>query len=596
MADPFQPKFVDLVRNFTTTTGTGNIVLGAAVTGFRSLTGAVAAGDRFYYCVMGVDRPAEREVGRGTLMANGTVAREPLGEPATSFTSGTKTIALVAAAEWFERAAQRVTPQIYGAKADGISDDAIALQAWLDQGSELHLPAAHYYSSQKLIVRKQVNVVGAGYSFDRRQATIGAMAGSRIRFAAGVGGIQVQNFAAGASGTIVLANPPTSINDATVQEGAMHSSFRDFQLVSENNSAGAGIGFETHTVVHVENVTCYYFGDEGFLTQGSADVPDAPIVYGNAALSTYKACHAILCGSHGFWQRGRDAAPVHYDTCDAIQNGGWGFFDESTYGAKYTNCHAATNTLGTFKQTSAVSGSVYDNCYIEGGLGSNLDIAQSATVIGGLLSGPLSESSNVVKPIKIGYGYVNARIFKSSRAEADAPANYPLVGTGMVYHHSASGLVLAGGGASNDLTFVNKDATVVATVGAGGIVMDFKSPPTLNGVPLGGTVQVLQFTGNQSFPGAANGNAFMYHHAGAGMVIYGEGTSTDLLILNKAATSVVSIPTNGTKLDAVVGYDVAGNQVVGARGAAVANATDAASAITQLNALLARCRAHGLIA
>ena len=43
-------------------------------------------------------------------------------------------------------------------------------------------------------------------------------------------------------------------------------------------------------------------------------------------------------------------------------------------------------------------------------------------------------------------------------------------------------------------------------------------------------------------------------------------------------------------------YKVGANQVVGARGAAVADATDAASVITQLNALLARCRAHGLIA
>ena len=37
-------------------------------------------------------------------------------------------------------------------------------------------------------------------------------------------------------------------------------------------------------------------------------------------------------------------------------------------------------------------------------------------------------------------------------------------------------------------------------------------------------------------------------------------------------------------------------QVVGSQGAAVIDATDAATAITQLNALLARCRAHGLIA
>lgn len=43
-------------------------------------------------------------------------------------------------------------------------------------------------------------------------------------------------------------------------------------------------------------------------------------------------------------------------------------------------------------------------------------------------------------------------------------------------------------------------------------------------------------------------------------------------------------------------FQVAGQQVVGARGAPVADATDAASAVTQLNFLLARLRAHGLIA
>jgi len=41
---------------------------------------------------------------------------------------------------------------------------------------------------------------------------------------------------------------------------------------------------------------------------------------------------------------------------------------------------------------------------------------------------------------------------------------------------------------------------------------------------------------------------------------------------------------------------VGANKVIGAQGAAVIDATDAASAITQLNDLLARCRAHGLIA
>lgn len=42
-------------------------------------------------------------------------------------------------------------------------------------------------------------------------------------------------------------------------------------------------------------------------------------------------------------------------------------------------------------------------------------------------------------------------------------------------------------------------------------------------------------------------------------------------------------------------YRASGTKVIGAQGAAVADATDAASAITQLNLLLARLRAHGLI-
>ena len=43
-------------------------------------------------------------------------------------------------------------------------------------------------------------------------------------------------------------------------------------------------------------------------------------------------------------------------------------------------------------------------------------------------------------------------------------------------------------------------------------------------------------------------------------------------------------------------YRVSGTRVVTTQGAAVANATDAASTMARLNDLLARCRAHGLIA
>jgi hypothetical protein len=101
MADPFQPKFVDLVRNTTTTKGTGDFVLGPAVNGFSSFVDVCQPGDQFYYAAIGVDKAAEREVGRGTLLAGGIVSRQPAGGVKTDFTGTTTSIALVAAAEWF---------------------------------------------------------------------------------------------------------------------------------------------------------------------------------------------------------------------------------------------------------------------------------------------------------------------------------------------------------------------------------------------------------------------------------------------------------------------------------------------------------------
>lgn len=100
MAD-FQPRFVDLVRNYTVTTGTGNFVLGATANGYSSFTQALKVGDRFYYSAIGIDRPIEREVGRGTLEADGTISREPISGITTPFTAGIKTLSLIAAAEWF---------------------------------------------------------------------------------------------------------------------------------------------------------------------------------------------------------------------------------------------------------------------------------------------------------------------------------------------------------------------------------------------------------------------------------------------------------------------------------------------------------------
>lgn len=150
MAAAFEPKFVDLVRNFTSTSGTGSFVLGNAVAGFSNLATALAVGDRFYYSVASVSQPNETEVGRGTLLANGMVAREPANGVATNFGNGTKTISLVAAADWFNQV---------NAIAGGILFTQIASRRFLKNVDRFHTSG-----------RSQVGQFGGQYVRDTDQS------------------------------------------------------------------------------------------------------------------------------------------------------------------------------------------------------------------------------------------------------------------------------------------------------------------------------------------------------------------------------------------------------------------------------------------
>lgn len=174
MAEAFQPKFADLVRNYTTTMGTDDFVLGPAVNGFASFVGACATGDTFYYSAIGVDNPAETEVGRGTLLDGGVIARDPISGTRTDFSSGTKTIALVAAAEWFSAvdalrlSGAPASVKTFGATGDGVTDDTAAIQAALDHmdsvgGGTLYFPEGTYLISSYLTVHPMTIIRGAGY-------------------------------------------------------------------------------------------------------------------------------------------------------------------------------------------------------------------------------------------------------------------------------------------------------------------------------------------------------------------------------------------------------------------------------------------------
>jgi hypothetical protein len=104
------------------------------------------------------------------------VSREPLNGTKTDFTSGTKSIALVAASEWFEQMktlhASPVNVKLFGAKGDSDaagttgSDDTAAIQAAIDYidtlgGGALYFPEGNYKLTSYLTLCRNIRIIGA---------------------------------------------------------------------------------------------------------------------------------------------------------------------------------------------------------------------------------------------------------------------------------------------------------------------------------------------------------------------------------------------------------------------------------------------------
>lgn len=284
---------------------------------------------------------------------------------------------------WVRRYNGAVSAKWFGAVGDGTTNDATALQRWLDHGGRLYLPVGEYYSASKLIVRKNVVIEGEGYGFDSRivdgSATLGYdnQPGARIRFAAGVGGFDIQ--------------PQSTVTDETTspaatQEGAMHSVIRNLALVGAGTGATA-TGLYARTIVHLENVHTYKFQGKGFdISAAGGPGNDTTAEYGNASFTTLTNCLAVYNGSHGFHVRGVDANIVKFDNCWSQLNGGWGFLDESFLGSIYIGGQAATNTSGSYKCIGGNAPSAYLGCYVEVGTGRAPDLSSLCVVHGGVLS------------------------------------------------------------------------------------------------------------------------------------------------------------------------------------------------------------------
>ncbi len=96
----------DRVRETTTTTGTGNITLAGAVTGFRTFNAAFGTNVLFYY-VIDSDGGTEWEVGEGYLSGSTTLVRKEVKSSSNSnalvnFSAGTKRVTVTFPASEFQ--------------------------------------------------------------------------------------------------------------------------------------------------------------------------------------------------------------------------------------------------------------------------------------------------------------------------------------------------------------------------------------------------------------------------------------------------------------------------------------------------------------
>ena len=87
----------DRVKVTSTTTGTGAMALGSAVTGFETFAQGIGNNNTTYYCIFN-QGTTEFEVGLGTLdgssanLTRTTVISSSNGDAAVNFTSGTKDV------------------------------------------------------------------------------------------------------------------------------------------------------------------------------------------------------------------------------------------------------------------------------------------------------------------------------------------------------------------------------------------------------------------------------------------------------------------------------------------------------------------------
>jgi len=144
----------DRVKETATTTGTGAVTLGGAVTGFESFSSALANSDTTYYAISNRDAN-EWEVGLGTynsgVLTRTTILESSNSDSAVSFSAGTKDVFITLPAD----------KAVYLDANDALSTGNIVTTGYIRGPASFTIdPAAHGDATGTLIVAGNLQVDG----------------------------------------------------------------------------------------------------------------------------------------------------------------------------------------------------------------------------------------------------------------------------------------------------------------------------------------------------------------------------------------------------------------------------------------------------
>lgn len=471
--------------------------------------------------------------------------------------------------------------KVYGAKGDGVTDDTVAIQAAITAantagGGMVFVPPGTYYISAILVLYSNVTLYGVhGKSKIIKPSTLGY-----VLNLTGVSNVIIEDLII--DGGTPIADPGWT-DEQKHNIIVMNSTDCFISRVTSQNAGGDGIYLGGINPSYSQNVII----EDCVINQ-----------VGRNGVSVVGAsyCKVIKCKISGASGPvvgiGIDIEPNVGDTCignkligNTMTDNNYGMTitpntsDRDNYGHLVADNLAYGNVIGmqcAGTQCQYVNNTIVDNddigLNISGALQS---MFQGNTILNNGLVTDTNGQVNIQASTEI--------MFANNRVSVTDPTS--AIGKAYnLYLSGASDQIMI----FNNVLFPKKSGgNVIGKFATAGMMIHYnfnKQDDTLLGYSHD-SVQVFNVTDAlQTWQASMN----LYKGNSVGNFSLRKGTP--------ASYTDIWTCTNGGVTNQIGAFQILGTQVITSRQTAVADATDAASAITQLNSLLAKLRTHGLIA